>query len=110
MRGRLPDIEERSLDYARRNVATNGLTNTINVVRVSGATVLQELPLQQDLVYDTVMCNPPFYSSREEIAHRQGHKAEAPTTVRRTSPDEHANSVLHPHRTLAFGQFARTVG
>ncbi|CCA72870.1 hypothetical protein PIIN_06806 [Serendipita indica DSM 11827] len=63
------DIDTRSLMVAESNVARNGLQNRI-IVKQS----LPDGPIISDVLldpsfpaYDFVMCNPPFYGSREEV-------------------------------------------
>ena len=82
------DIDQHSLDFARKNVESNGLGKRIrlNLSTVDGPLV----PLDAMRVgeMDFVMTNPPFYSSDEDMAASYGGKAAAPSAVCTGSENE----------------------
>ncbi|PSN53309.1 hypothetical protein C0J52_04676 [Blattella germanica] len=57
------DIE--SVNYARRNVESNGLMQFITVKQVESGTILKGA-LDMKHKYDFTMCNPPFFSNEKE--------------------------------------------
>ncbi|GAA6055031.1 hypothetical protein JCM3770_006703 [Rhodotorula araucariae] len=62
------DIDAHSLEYARRNVTQTGLSGRISVFEAEpeGALFPQKVLDSFDSI-DFMMCNPPFYSSQDEI-------------------------------------------
>ncbi|GAA5827906.1 hypothetical protein JCM11251_007724 [Rhodosporidiobolus azoricus] len=63
------DIDPRSLSYARRNVAQNGLEKEIEVFEVvQEDKVFPEKVINNAERIDFTMCNPPFYASEDEIS------------------------------------------
>ncbi|KAI0799986.1 S-adenosyl-L-methionine dependent methyltransferase [Fomes fomentarius] len=75
------DIDELSIGSAIQNVVENGLQDRISLVRVDhdGPIIL---PLHlSDEQYDFTMCNPPFYSSREEVIQSAEAKEFEPNAV-----------------------------
>ncbi|GAA6001705.1 uncharacterized protein JCM10292_005001 [Rhodotorula paludigena] len=62
------DIDSHSLDWARQNVFSNGLAETISVMQVDarGAIFPPEVVNTVNII-DFTMCNPPFYASQDEI-------------------------------------------
>lgn len=74
------DIDQASLDSARRNVASNNLGSRISIEHVSNASPL--LPLTQlNRHLDFTVCNPPFYSSDSEILESAKSKSRPPSAV-----------------------------
>ncbi|EMD37225.1 hypothetical protein CERSUDRAFT_95480 [Gelatoporia subvermispora B] len=85
------DIDSKSFQFARSNIATNGLDDRIRVVQSdpTGAILAPlmennlELQVSEEIGdeavrYDFTMCNPPFYSSREDIAQSAETKEYGP--------------------------------
>ena len=74
------EIDRSSYECAGFNIATNGLQSRIHLHK-------QELhepilsPLLGPDVFDFTMCNPPFYSSREEIEKGTIEKEFSPSAV-----------------------------
>lgn len=67
------DIDEHSLDYARKNVEANGLGKSVKLARSPDAKLLPlEMLGAEEL--DFVMTNPPFYDSKEEMLAAYGNK------------------------------------
>ncbi|KIY52254.1 S-adenosyl-L-methionine dependent methyltransferase, partial [Fistulina hepatica ATCC 64428] len=62
------EIDQHSLDNAKAVVADNGLVSRIEILQAKEDGPLL-LPLKlYNFDFDFSMCNPPFYSSREEMA------------------------------------------
>ncbi|KLJ05508.1 hypothetical protein EMPG_11008 [Blastomyces silverae] len=62
------DIDAKNLKYARDNVRRNKLDSRIQIVESAPANALiplGEIGLPESL--DFIMCNPPFYESRDEL-------------------------------------------
>lgn len=75
------DIDTRSLESARKNVALNNLQNRINVVQRKP--VDSVIPLD-DLGIDTIdftMNNPPFYKSEEDMVNSAAQKSRPPLSA-----------------------------
>ncbi|THU85522.1 hypothetical protein K435DRAFT_970677 [Dendrothele bispora CBS 962.96] len=83
------EIDDLSLSYARNNVESNQLQGRINLVNSSGSfgdsdagkPILWPLFLHEDVLFDFTMCNPPFYSSTEEVSKSAQGKAFEPNAV-----------------------------
>ena len=83
------DIDKRSLASAEANVVCNGLQTRIHVVQAPSASPIL-FPLSEDFNhgvsrsdgshFDFTMCNPPFYSSRDEVEKSARDKAFAVCT------------------------------
>jgi len=77
----LPDIDERSVQFAKQNIAQNSLESRIVVERVQAdGPILQPLHTSS-MDFDFVMCNPPFYSSAEDILRSTEFKELGPNAV-----------------------------
>lgn len=62
------DIDEDSIIDARSNVARNSLDNQIQLLKVSGNTIFEEINIDNsEKIYDFCMCNPPFFSTPQEL-------------------------------------------
>ncbi|EGU82174.1 hypothetical protein FOXB_07305 [Fusarium oxysporum f. sp. conglutinans Fo5176] len=75
------DIDPKSLEYARKNVALNGLDSRIKVVERKPTDVLISL---DDLNVNSIsftMSNPPFYKSEEELLESAKQKSRPPFTA-----------------------------
>lgn len=60
------ETDKDSIKCAERNIQKNGLKSLIDVVEVTGDTLLTEaVNVKQE--YDFCMCNPPFFSSSQEL-------------------------------------------
>lgn len=95
-----PDIDELSLQFANDNVKKNRLESRIRIVRsLPGGSILESLfedetfrygPLAKSRCHlvlkytscDFVMCNPPFYSSAEDVQNSAESKEFDPHAVR----------------------------
>ncbi|GAA6060889.1 hypothetical protein JCM10212_000172 [Sporobolomyces blumeae] len=79
------DIDRRSLEYARANVARNGLDGIIEVKEVDATGSIFPTSRDDDrnegTVVDFTMCNPPFYSDQDEIERSAGFKELEPFAV-----------------------------
>lgn len=83
------DIDAKSLVYARRNVELNGLQDRIRIVAKNrdDAHLLPLDDVDLDKV-DFVMCNPPFYTSDEDMVNSAEKKARPPNSVCTGAPVE----------------------
>ncbi|GBE83680.1 Putative methyltransferase-like protein [Sparassis crispa] len=87
------DVDDHSLQCARLNVQQNNLQDRITVVQSdpAGPVILSLFPNctpekvesteTSDMDFEFIMCNPPFYSSREDILHSAEAKEFEPTSV-----------------------------
>ena len=78
----LSDIDDRSIQLAKQNIAQNSMEGRIVIehMRADGA-ILQPLHTSQ-MNFDFVMCNPPFYSSAEDVSRSAEFKELGPNAVR----------------------------
>ncbi|KAJ7634629.1 S-adenosyl-L-methionine dependent methyltransferase [Roridomyces roridus] len=73
------DVDEVSLRYARSNVERNGLGDRIQILATTAeAPIFAAL---RDRRVDFTMCNPPFYSSHQEVAASAEAKEFEPNAV-----------------------------
>ncbi|KAK3399644.1 hypothetical protein B0T20DRAFT_166981 [Sordaria brevicollis] len=87
------DIDEHSLSYARRNVKLNGLERNILLVHRRPDQPLipfDDPELQERGVerIDFTMCNPPFYSSPDDMLSSAAKKSRPPLTACTGAPVE----------------------
>ncbi|KZT53193.1 hypothetical protein CALCODRAFT_440486, partial [Calocera cornea HHB12733] len=83
------DVDATSLHWARENVALNGLQDRIEVMAVDmSQPIVQPLVAHPDIQFDFLMCNPPFYSSADEIADLAAMKEFDPNGVCTGSDNE----------------------
>ncbi|TFY68942.1 hypothetical protein EVG20_g3351 [Dentipellis fragilis] len=78
------DIDRDSLESARTNVKRNSMGDRIEIVEVSAeGPILQPLAASRipSSRYDFTMCNPPFYSSAEDVARSAEAKEFQPNAV-----------------------------
>ncbi|XP_044754875.1 U6 small nuclear RNA (adenine-(43)-N(6))-methyltransferase [Coccinella septempunctata] len=61
------EIDKESIIYAKRNVDQNMLNELIQIHETTGDTLLVDLITSQNRNFDFCMCNPPFFSSTEEL-------------------------------------------
>ncbi|KAK5175513.1 uncharacterized protein LTR77_000652 [Saxophila tyrrhenica] len=82
------DIDQHSLDYARRNVDNNGLSKRVKLaLTTSDAPIipLQALGVEE---LDFVMTNPPFYTSEADMQASYGSKQLPPSAICTGSDNE----------------------
>lgn len=83
------DIDAHSLTHAKANVEANNLTSRIKLHRTASPEdpliPLDKLGAEH---LDFVICNPPFYSSDEDMARAYGGKAMPPSAVCTGSTNE----------------------
>ncbi|KAI0665371.1 S-adenosyl-L-methionine dependent methyltransferase [Trametes maxima] len=75
------EINELSLRSATKNVNTNGLGSRVSVVPADSSGPILSPLFQEDRFYDFTMCNPPFYSSRDEVFRSAEAKELGPNAV-----------------------------
>ncbi|KAI0334613.1 S-adenosyl-L-methionine dependent methyltransferase [Cubamyces sp. BRFM 1775] len=75
------ELDEISLRCARSNVEINGLRDRIAVTPAQPDGLILAPLSDSDAVYDFTMCNPPFYSSREEVLQSAEAKELGPNAV-----------------------------
>lgn len=80
------DIDLHSIGRAKSNVTANGLQSRVHIAQASlEADILFPLDPRfnngNPAVFDFTMCNPPFYSSREEVEKSAKAKQLAPNAV-----------------------------
>jgi tRNA1(Val) A37 N6-methylase TrmN6 len=123
----LADVDEKNIEYARDNVARNELKSRIRVVKTTPDDPLIQLKAigAEKYVYkfiiekadinhcsiDFVMCNPPFYVSREEMLESAKEKSRPPFSVRPNLflPTSLSNTVADflPHPRHAQAQMSK---
>lgn len=75
-----PEIDSPSYRCARVNVTTNGLQSRIHLHKAEAHEPILSPLLGAD-IFDFTMCNPPFYSSREEVERSTTGKEFSPSAV-----------------------------
>jgi 23S rRNA (adenine1618-N6)-methyltransferase len=84
------ELDEKNFDFAQRNVEGNNLSNRIKLLRTSALDRL--LPLDKlcspSTTIDFTMCNPPFYSSEQDMQSSTWTKAAPPSAVCTGAPVE----------------------
>ncbi|CDR88736.1 uncharacterized protein SPSC_05568 [Sporisorium scitamineum] len=83
------DIDEESLEYARKNVvgcASDEVKGRIELVDVGEGDAF--VPVGVEGRYDFTMCNPPFYSSRQEMDELARFKKQPANAVCHGTPSE----------------------
>jgi 23S rRNA A1618 N6-methylase RlmF len=74
------EIDLSSYEYASANIAANGLQSRIRLHKTEPHEQILS-PLSGLDTFDFTMCNPPFYSSREEIEKSTAEKELSPSAV-----------------------------
>lgn len=74
------DIDKDSVKIAKDNVKLNNMSGLIKVKRNKTDKIFPKRYLK-DKVYAFSMCNPPFYSSRQEIEESRSFKVLEPSSV-----------------------------
>ncbi|KAH7882085.1 hypothetical protein F5I97DRAFT_1911874 [Phlebopus sp. FC_14] len=76
------DIDKDSLVSAQQNVERNGLSDRVLIVQVpSNDPILHLIEGHPSTTYNFTMCNPPFYSSAEEVAQSAEAKEYGPNAI-----------------------------
>ncbi|KAG0254705.1 hypothetical protein DFQ27_006709 [Actinomortierella ambigua] len=76
-------IDDRSVEYALKNVARNHWQDRISIVKNLDAdkTLPPELFTDPNQTYDFCMCNPPFFESDDDYLESLASKVEAPAAT-----------------------------
>ena len=82
------DIDQHSLDYARKNVDANGLLNRVKLALSTTDAPLIPIDKLGVEELDFVMTNPPFYSSEADIKVSYGNKNAPPSATCTGSENE----------------------
>ncbi|KAF9022235.1 S-adenosyl-L-methionine dependent methyltransferase [Hymenopellis radicata] len=82
------ELDERSLQYAQANVSQNHLGHRIRLVQAKAEDTILPLDACVDEQFDFTMCNPPFYSSMEDVERSADGKALQPNAVCTGAPVE----------------------
>ena len=84
------EVDEKSLDFARDNVARNGLRASIKILQadIGAATILPIEHLADIDHIDFVMTNPPFYESEAEMTESARKKQRPPNSACTGAPIE----------------------
>lgn len=75
-----PETDRSSYECASTNIAANGLQARICLRKVEPHEPILS-PLLGSDTFDFTMCNPPFYSNREEIEKSTAEKEFSPSAV-----------------------------
>jgi 23S rRNA (adenine1618-N6)-methyltransferase len=82
------DIDEHSLEYAKQNINTNGLSANVKLGLMEASAPLVPLDKIHQTELDFVMTNPPFYSSFADMRASYGSKSLPPSAVCTGSDNE----------------------
>jgi 23S rRNA (adenine1618-N6)-methyltransferase len=82
------DIDTHSLTHAQQNIETNNLTKRIKLTQTKPSDSLIPLAKLGVSRLDFVMCNPPFYSSEEDMSRAYYGKELPPSAVCTGSTNE----------------------
>ncbi|OJA13960.1 hypothetical protein AZE42_03613 [Rhizopogon vesiculosus] len=75
------DIDDRSIQSAKQNIAQNSMEGRIVIEHMQADdAILQPLHTSQ-MDFDFVMCNPPFYSSTEDVSRSAEFKELGPNAI-----------------------------
>lgn len=69
------DIDLGSINVAQENINRNNLQHLIQVKQTTSSTLLKDL-IDLETTYDFCMCNPPFFSSTNELDPRNQSRSE----------------------------------
>ncbi|KAJ3806348.1 S-adenosyl-L-methionine dependent methyltransferase [Lentinula aff. lateritia] len=76
------EIDPSSFATARQNISTNKLDDRIQIIQSHAAVpILLPLHLDKERRFDFTMCNPPFYSSLQEVIQSAEAKQYGPNAV-----------------------------
>ena len=92
------DIDQHSLDYARKNVEANGLSKRVKLALSTTDGPLIPIDKLGDDELDFVMTNPPFYSSKADMQASYVNK-EAPPSATCTGSE---NEMIYPGGDVGF--------
>ena len=98
-----PDIDTKSLSYAKKNIEVNGLQDRIRLVERKVEDTLVPLGEAGIQSIDFVMMNPPFYDSEDEMLSSAKKKARPPLSACTGAPVEmvcDGGEVAHVGRLL----------
>ena len=82
------DIDQHSLDYARKNVDANGLSKRVKLALSTTDAKLIPLDLLVVEELDFVMTNPPFYDSKADMLASYGNKTASASAICTGSDNE----------------------
>lgn len=82
------DIDQHSLDYAKKNVDANALTKRIKLAPSTTDAPLIPMDKMGIEELDFVMTNPPFYSTKEDMEAAYHGKKEDPSAINFASENE----------------------
>ncbi|KAJ4463701.1 hypothetical protein C8R41DRAFT_852998 [Lentinula lateritia] len=76
------EIDPSSFVTARQNISTNELDDRVQIIQSHAAVpILLPLHLDKERRFDFTMCNPPFYSSLQEVIQSAEAKQYGPNAV-----------------------------
>ncbi|KAJ5099360.1 hypothetical protein N7532_006361 [Penicillium argentinense] len=75
------DIDENNVSTAQKNVKLNHLESRIRVIKTDTKDLLFPLEKIEKESLDFTMCNPPFYTSHEEMVQSAEGKQQKPSSV-----------------------------
>ena len=75
------EVDQHSLDFARQNVKANNFESRVRLARTTIESPLIPLDAMNLDELDFVMCNPPFYSSHDDMLASYGAKEKPPSAV-----------------------------
>ncbi len=82
------DIDEHSMDFAKKNIDANGLSKRVKLVLSTTESPLIPLDKLGISELDFVMTNPPFYASKADMEASYGTKTAPPSTICTGSDNE----------------------
>jgi len=75
------EIDDKNYEYANKNIVANGLVSRVTLIKRQSADPLLDFDQITASRVDFVMCNPPFFSSREDMLATYTNKARPPPAV-----------------------------
>ncbi|KAK7692919.1 hypothetical protein QCA50_004558 [Cerrena zonata] len=75
------DIDDISLKSAQKNIESNSLKERIDLIKSDPSGSILPMTLHDDIIYDFTMCNPPFYSDKDEVRQSAEAKQIGPNAV-----------------------------
>ncbi|KAF8985677.1 hypothetical protein BGZ46_002760 [Entomortierella lignicola] len=83
------DIDDRSIQFASKNIERNNLENVITIIKnISQQIFASDLFTNVDRKYHFCMCNPPFYEDENEIKESFEAKIELPSAICKGTSNE----------------------
>jgi 23S rRNA (adenine1618-N6)-methyltransferase len=92
------DIDQHSMDYAKKNIDANGLNKRVKLVLASTDSPLIPLDKLGLSELDFVMTNPPFYASKADMQASYGSKTLPPSAICAGSDNE----MIYPGGDVGF--------